>query len=379
MTAHAYLSASGAHRWLLCPGAPRLEAGAERVESEYAAEGTRAHEIAHAALSTGRTAAECAGPDDPDEMPGYVQQYVDFVNALPGHKLYETRVDFSPWVADGFGTADAIAIKDGIATVVDLKYGKGVPVYAEENPQAMLYALGTVNDLAFLYEIDTVRVVVFQPRIDNVSEWTVSTAALLQWAESVVRPAAAAAMEPDAPCVPGEKQCRFCDAKSVCAALASWSLDTALGGFGPAAPATDAESVSRVVGALTPDELADAYGRVSLVETWLKGVKAGVLQRLHDGREVPGYKLVAGRANRDWVDVGAAERMLKRVLGAANAYEKKLLSPAKAEKALGVKKDGDKRVNKHVETVPGSPTVATASDPRPAIQINPADGFDAAA
>lgn len=379
MTEHAKLSASGAHRWMHCPASIRLEADFPDKFSPHAAEGTAAHELAGQCLK-GVVNADTylndnvAGFDVGQEMVDAVQIYIDYVrlcrSASGGELLIEQRVDFSPWVPGGFGTADAVILGDGIATVVDLKYGKGVRVDAPYNPQAMLYALGTLNDHGYLYDIDAVRVAIVQPRLDHIDEWTVDTAELLAWAEAELQPAAAKALSPEAAPNPGEDACRFCRAKGACTALAEHNLSLVAEGFDNIAdcpPPTQADLMA-------DDMLGQVLPHLSSISKWIDAVRAEATSRLKGGGSVPGYKLVQGRSQRRWGNEEVAAGALRKKLKVADIYPKKLISPAQAEKLLG---KGNKIIEAHTIQPEGSPTLVPESDKRPAVDMDPAAGFEA--
>lgn len=381
MTKHAKLSPSGAHRWIACPGSIALEETLPVGDkgSIYAAEGTVAHEIAELCLSSGNDAKDYNGRvstvdgfdiTNDEAMQGYVQDYVDFVRDTDGEMFVEQRVNFSDWVPAGFGTADVIKMHGDAMSVIDLKYGMGVRVDADDNPQGMCYALGALNDYGFLYDVKHIRIVIVQPRLDHVSEWWITTEDLLDWAETVLKPAAKAALGDDAPRVPGPKQCKFCKGAGKCRELAEHSLSVASDGFStveaPGEP-VDAASLSDV-------EIGQLLPQLDGVAAWIKAVEAYAQERMETGHDIPGHKLVEGRSLRKWCDEIDAEIALKRTkLKVADIFTKKLISPAQAEKKLG-------KTHKVMDLVvkpDGRPTIAPVSDKRPALEINPADGFDA--
>tara|TARA_R110000868_G_scaffold142639_2_gene360080 strand:- start:1453 stop:2592 length:1140 start_codon:yes stop_codon:yes gene_type:complete len=372
MTAHAKLSASSAHRWLACPGSVAAEVGLPDRRTVFADEGTVAHELADMALSAGTDCVDFIGVqplDDIDievtqEMADYVQQYVDFVRELGGSQLYEQRVDFSEWVKDGFGTSDAIIIKNNKMTVVDLKFGKGHRVDAEQNPQGILYALGAFSDYGFLHEVEIVEIVIIQPRLDHISVWTTTKDHLFKKGEWISE-RAALTEQPNAERVPGDEQCQWCKAKGTCAALQKKTH---------AIIATDFDNLDKIKNpdTLTDDEVRAALDAKKLITSWFDAVENTVTQRLAAGNTFPGYKLVSGRSSRDWGDVAEAVKVLESQLG-ENAWERKLQSVAKAEKLLGKSKVSiiEPLINKKA----GRPTLAKASDPRPAVGAS-ADDFE---
>ncbi len=190
MTAHAKLSASGSARWLSCTGSVKAESTLPNTTTPYAMEGTAAHELADMCLSDGLSPHDyinqhIAGIPVDEEMADHVASYVAYVKSFSGIHFYEVRVDFSEWIPNGFGTSDAIVIDEKLKTVhvIDLKYGKGLPVDAENNSQGMLYALGVLSEYSFIYDLDHVVIHIYQPRIKNYSSWSISANDLLKWAE----------------------------------------------------------------------------------------------------------------------------------------------------------------------------------------------------
>ena len=387
MSAHARLSPSGAHRWMRCPGSVALEAPFPDNSNRYSAEGTLAHDLAaryfQDAVDPHTLVGTEATVDGFDftiskEMAAFVVDYAKLVReyAEGGMLLVEKRVDFSPVinVPDSFGTSDAIIIKGDELIVVDLKYGMGVKVDATENEQLQLYALGALNDFGILADFAMVTMVIHQPRLNHVSEWTIPVEQLREFGEDA-RLSAVEVLDHETPRLEaGEKQCRFCKAKAVCPALNdSVSLATA----GVATVADFAEFLPTLV----EDELSTAMSRVELVEQWCKGIRAEVERRLLAGTPVEGYKLVAGRkGNRAWADAAEAEQIMKKSfrLRDDDMYTKVLISPVAAEKLL---KDTPKRwarVQDLITRGEGKPSVAPATDTRPALAIaSVADEFRA--
>lgn len=360
MTAHAKLSASGAHRWMACPGSVAAEDGIPDRTSSFAEEGTRAHDLMECALINNRP---CSDFTTDNEMAEYVQIYVDYVEAARakmGNNTWmfiERRVDFSEWVPDGFGTADTIIVSDEVIHIIDLKFGKGVQVYAENNPQAQLYALGAYAELGFISNPQTVRISIVQPRLDHIDEWELSTVDLLKFGETV-RQAALDTANPNAKRVPGEKQCRFCKAKATCPALFKLTEQTLMADFEQLDEAPPANK-------LTDKQMRVVLENKTLVESWLLAVENLAKEKIASGASFPGFKLVEGRAIRRWSDETAAADRLLGLTRIEDVYTRKLISPAQAEKLLG-KKD-KAAIEDLIEKPRGSPTIAREDDPRPAI------------
>lgn len=370
-TAHALLSPSAAHRWINCTAAPRLEADVEDKDSEFAAEGTLAH--AHCAqklkaflgLPTEGEAREIAELNDryhTGEMDEYTDTYkvivLEKLNAAlaktsDAQLLVETRLDFSEYVPDAFGTADAIIIADGCMEVIDFKYGKGVRVSAEHNPQMMIYALGAYDKFSFDYRIERVRMTIVQPRIDNLSEFELSVSDLMAWTDETLRPAAKAAYDGKGKQNPGE-WCQFCKVKSSCRALAKQCTQMA-------------EDYAEKI--LTAEELAsEVLPKLATVKTWLAGIEDYALQQALAGVELPGWKLVEGRSVRKITDQdGAALALNKAGYKTAEIYKPQELRTITDLEKLTGKKQFAAICGDFIEKPQGKPTLAPESDKRPAI------------
>lgn len=360
---HAKLSASGAHRWLNCPGSVNAERGIKEGRSPHAEEGSAAHELGEKALISGKPCSDYIGTtfkewkDWPvtQEMADFVQIYVDFVNSFDGEAMIENRVHFDEWVPEGFGTSDAIVVNGDNLHVIDLKYGQGVQVFAEENPQGMLYALGAYALTEGLHKIKTVDITIVQPRLDHIDTWRISLKDLLKWG-NYVRERAELALTEDAPREPGDKQCHWCKAKATCPALKKMTDDIVMAFF------------DDPVDTLSDDDLANALSSKKLIIGWLDAVESLAKQRLSDGEGFPGYKLVAGRTTRKWADTGEACDKLLTMLEDEQVFETKAISPAKAEKLLGKAKAAE--IQGLIASSTGAPTLVPESDKRPAINIS---------
>ena len=369
--AHALLSASGAHRWLNCTPSARLEAQFPDTTSEAAKEGTLAHEIAEVkvrnyfqtldygkAWKTKELAKLKKRKLYAPEMDSYTNDYVDYCRAaaLEWENIpyidVEKKLDLSGYVPEGFGTADLIMIGGSRLRIIDLKYGKGVPVNAERNPQLMLYALGAYDAYSMLYDIQEVELSIFQPRIDNTSSWTVSINELMAFGE-LVKEKAAIAIKGEGEQTPGD-WCRFCRARAQCRARAEKNVELAF-------------MTDKAPELLALDEIGGYLERGEDVARWLKDLQEYALSQCLAGHEVAGWKAVEGRGSRDWTDQEEAfKRLEEHGIDEAMLYERKPLSLAQTEKLVGKKEFAD-TVGDLVVKKPGKPTLVPETDKRTAI------------
>lgn len=377
--AHASASPSAAHRWLNCTASVKAESHFQDKGSIYAEEGTLAHELAEAWINGPethiRTKIEEFYADHPElegsykEMCDYLEPYIDYVNEEfsdakhkdPGAvRMTEQRTDLSKWVPGGFGTTDVTIVAGEKLTIIDLKYGKGVPVEAKDNPQLRLYALGMYELLSDVYDIDVVKMVIYQPRLDRVSWDEMSVADLLRWGDEVVAPAAKTALSGKGTFTPGE-HCQFCKARNECKARAKHYLEL---------------KKYREKAFLSNAEIAEILGYVDGLVKWADGLKENVLSRALEGEEFPGWKVVEGRSNRKYAapDDKIAEAAVKAGYDNALLWEKKLLTLSAMEKLMG-KKDFEKVLGKMIEKPQGKPTLAPEKDPRPSLLNTAADDF----
>lgn len=372
--AHALLSASSAHRWLACPPSAVAAEAYESEDTEYTKEGTLAHEvaeiIARAVLDKGcytKTrwddgridieGKEWNSADITEEMIECAEGYADYILEQIKYPdavvLLEQRVDFSPWVPEGFGTADCIIIQGATMDVIDYKYGKGVTVSAVENSQEKLYGLGALNDYGFACDVEKIRLHIYQPRLNNISVDELSDYELLGWAEKTVKPTAAKAAKGKGNYSPGE-HCRFCPHAGRCRALTKICTEY-----------VETHGIKAGIETLAPWEVAEVLRMEPLVSLWLKRVKDQALTTMLNGGDVPGYKVVAGRGSRAWKDEVAAASILKaNGYTPEETYKVELLSVAAMEKAIGKKKVAE-ILEGQIETKTGAPTVAPESDKRP--------------
>lgn len=378
---HALLGASSAARWIACTPSARATENLPDEETKYAAEGTRAHEVCEAHL---RYSLECwetgqvapilgeslrldGQPDDPPEMVKAANQYVSFIHDLwvgfpcrPG-VFIEQEVDVSRWVPQGFGTCDCLMIGGGLLHIIDFKYGQGVPVNPERNPQLMYYALGAYELFRETDEIEVVRMSIVQPRMQEEPQtWELPLADLLTWACEVLAPAAHMAWRGEGEYHTGD-HCRFCKAHPACRA---WKDKYGpLAGFEPySEPAT-----------LSDEELGEWLQKLEGLAAYAKDLEEYAQQALMEGRTLPGWKLVQGRSTRKWTDQDAAfQQMEHDGIDEAMLYTRTPISLTAAEKMIGKKKFAE-TMSAFITRAPGAPKLAAASDPRPA--YNRLEGF----
>lgn len=368
--AHSRLSASGSHRWMECSGSVRMEEPFPDETSPHAAEGTAAHELFEAILrNDGQVpddalyAPHAAGYDT-GEMVKNLREGVDYVRNQEGAKFYEERVSLEALdpPCDMFGTVD-VAIWNagtGVLEILDLKYGQGVVVDPVENSQLMYYALGMILRLRVRPEI--IRVTVFQPRAGEpaIRSWEFDWERLKQFKTDLLD-RANATLDPEAPLAVGD-HCRWCKAKAVCPAQHQFALEVAQVEFDVA----DREPAMPAVEGLTADQIGLILERAKLVEDWLKAVREYAHSAIEAGGEVPGWKLVAGRRSRSWVDEAAAEAWLRQRFKVGEILPRKLVSPAQAEKL--VKDRARLEIPEEMILVSdGAPKLAPADSPKPAL------------
>ena len=362
---HALLGASSSARWLVCTPSARLEAMFPDEQSPYAAEGTVAHDLAESILRHKLEGKKSPKLDDySTEMIEAVNRYVDIceekvnesrTRSSDAEAMIEARLDFSRWVPDGFGTGDMVIVADGILEVIDLKYGKGVPVSAIENTQMRLYALGAYDINEFLYDIKSVRMTIVQPRLDSISTDEMALEELLDWGEEI-KPIAQRAFRGEGECTPCD-YCNFCKARHTCRALA----DTCLTAF-----YKDGGKLNQL---LTDSEVSDILAMKDLITKWIKGVYDFAYEKALSGeKQWPGYKLVEGTSRRTITDPEAAAKTLLD-----NGYkEEDIFKPRELEgitnlqKVLG-KKGVTEYLEAYIDKPEGKPTLVPDSDKRPAI------------
>ena len=359
---HAVLSASSSHRWLNCSPSARLEQEFEDRETEAAAEGTAAHALCEHKLRRAlkMQSRKPISKYDCEEMDTHTDNYVQFVletiAQAKGHCAdpiinIEQRLDFSCYVPHGFGTGDCIIIADKTLHIIDFKYGQGVLVEAEQNPQMMLYALGALRIYDTLYDIEDVAMTIYQPRRENISTWTITVSDLLSWAENELVPKARLAFDGKGEYMPGP-WCTFCKAAVKCRARAEEKLALARYEFAQPPLLTDAE-------------IEEILGKLDDLTRWADEIKSYAQDAaLNHGKQWHGYKVVEGRSVRKYSDEEA-------VIEAANAagyhdiFRKTLLPITEMEKLMG-KQEFAEVLSGLIIKPAGKPTLVPITDKRPA-------------
>ena len=366
---HAKLGPSGAHRWLNCTPSANQELEFADRTTEAAAEGTAAHALAEHKLRKAlkMRSTRPVSQYDCDEMEGHTDDYVQFIlEALEEAKqlcidpliLIEQRLDLTCYVPDSFGTGDCLIVADHLLHVTDLKYGKGVLVEAENNPQMMLYALGALRLFDGLYDIDTVAMTVYQPRRDNVSTWTITVDELLAWAEEFLKPKAALAYKGEGEFIPGP-WCTFCKASVKCRARAEAKLQLAKYEF--AKPPL-----------LTDEEIEEILSKLDDLTKWASEIVAYAQDAaINHGKHWNGFKLVESKTNRKYGDEAAVIDAAKAA-GYHDIFRKSLIPITEMEKLMG-KKTFASVLGGLVVKPKGKPTLVPASDKRPAIHTTGAN------
>lgn len=380
--AHASLGASKASQWLACTPSIRLGEQYEETTSVFAREGTFMHELSELYLSyelkqmtkvqLNKKLKQMKQNEFYNaEIEQAVQTYVDVVTEKMNEArarskdpliLIEERVDFSPWVPEGFGTGDVILISGDRLEIVDLKGGKGVKVSAEDNPQMRLYALGAINNFGVLYDIDSVLMTIVQPRLDNVSTDEMQVEELLEWAANVVKPKAELAFKGEGEFVPGE-HCRFCKVKANCRARAEENLKRACMDF-------------QKPPLLTDDEIVEVLTTIDQLMSWAKDVQEFALAKaMNENKQWPGMKLVEGRGSRKYSDDNAVVEALTAAGYESDVIFKKSLNTITTlEKELG-KKTFQELLGSLITKAPGKVKLVPEEDKRQEIQSSPEVDF----
>lgn len=348
-----------------CTPSARLEQEFEGTESEAAKEGTAAHALCEHKLKKALHMRSKRPVSDynSDEMEECSDAYVDFVmeqyelakqTCKDPVVLIEQKLDFSCYVPDGFGTGDCIIISDGKLHIIDLKYGMGILVEAEENPQMKLYALGALEIYDALYDIKEVSMTIFQPRRENVSTWTISVDELKNWAEKELKPKAQMAYRGEGEYLPGE-WCTFCRAAVRCRARAEEKLKLA-------------QSEFKLPPLLTDTEIEEILSILLDLTKWGNEILAYATEAaVTHGKDWRGFKVVEGRSVRKYRDEDQVAEAAKEA-GYTDIYRKSLIPLIEMQKLMG-KQKFEEVLGGLVFKPPGKPTLVPVADKRPAINV----------
>ena len=361
---HAKLSPSASSRWINCTGSILLsdlmadKYGTDNIftSSNAANEGSLAHEISEKALKSSKDTIEFIGykafnHTADESMCAYTQEYVDFVRSIPGTRFIEQQVTVNK---DLWGTADAIVINADTLHTVDLKFGMGVKVYATNNTQARIYALGTIKTLSSSIPagVKKVTMTIHQPRLDHIDSETITLTDLFKWEREVLNPAIKAVQASTSDLLdlhPSESACKFCPAKAYCPKLYSDMI----------------ELFDNNVDEVTDTQLSAILDKLSLIESWSKSLRDRAFNTMRNGGNIDGYKLVEGRSMRKWKDESHAIELLSTITDTDKLFTRKFVSPSQAEKIIG-KKTMVNFLNL-ISKPPGKPTIVSIHSKKPAI------------
>jgi hypothetical protein len=324
MTAHALLSASSSKRWLSCSPSARLEATLPEPKRstkgiDFSAEGTLAHTLSEIRL---KLHYNQIGQEEYDKeyedvkahdiynnytseerisFEDYVDNYVLYVRSQIGEgdtPLFEQRVDFSDWVPDGFGTADVVILSERSIRVIDLKFGRGIPVVAQDNSQLRLYALGAYAKFKEEYpEIKEVSYTIHQPRLDSISTDGTTVHKLIDWANYFVKPKAKKAWAGSGEFLPGD-WCQFCKAKAQCRARSDFNTELAKQDF-------------KDPPLLSDEEISNVLNKAQDLKSWANDVEEYALTKAIEENKIPkGYKLSTTMTHRKIADSQLAATVL---------------------------------------------------------------------
>jgi hypothetical protein len=389
---HALLSPSSSSRWLNCTPSAKLEALEPNiVPSEFAEEGTEAHLLA--AIKLAYMLKKISPAEYSNQFEAFIMhsryynaEFNEYVNAYcqevmdiihldypnePIDVFLEVTVNFNDIVPQGSGTADVVMVGRDFIHIVDLKFGKGVPVNAIENTQLRLYALGSTKTFRLKGIFKKVRMTIIQPRLYDKSNDEMDVMALNVWAETYVKPRAELAIKGEGEFVPGE-HCKFCKIRAKCEALATAQLNAAKAEFELAVVDDPLHPTVLEPSQMSPEMLARILTIGPKFQDWFKDVeKYAKAVMINQGIKLPGYKLVRGRSNRLITDKERVAEILKTNGYDAEKYlsTPELLGLTALEKNIG-KKVIDHLVGDYIIKPEGPPTVAEESDTREAIDVN---------
>ncbi len=405
MSEHALLAPSGMHRWGKCAGSVAAIIAAEvgDTSSEFAREGSAAHVLGERALEYEKPCTfwlgekiaigyEVGGVETyqefevDEDMCEFVQVYVDQVNREPGELLIEERFDLGQvyGVEEQFGTGDAVKLDyENLRLYVgDLKFGRGVIVFAKDNDQMYSYGAGALKQYELLADWETITVAVHQPRLNHYDEHTLTRAELETWMRNAKVDAAHAmsmigkpADEIEAAKTPGEDQCQWCPLKGTCIPLAEWTHKQVFDDFVNLEDDTVTPTQST---SISDGTLGKLVTRADIIESACREWRAEGKRRLEAGIAIPGWKLVEGRAGkREWSSESKAEDIMKAARIKSDVmYTKKLLTLPAAEKVFKKKPKIWTKLLTLLQQAAGAPAMAEATDSRPELVVADESQFE---
>jgi len=364
-----------------CTPSARLEEQYEDKAGNAAAEGTLAHSICELKLQkiftdqnmTTRTYNSRMKKLQSDElydpeMERYTDAYVDYVKELAYSMpaapmlMVEKRLDYSVYAPEGFGTGDCVMLQGEELHIFDFKYGKGVPVSAEGNPQLGLYALGAYTEYGFIYPIKKIILHIVQPRLNNFSSWETNITELLVWGE-YVKKRALLAYKGEGEFKEGEwcDSC-FCKIAGTCRHRADNNMSLMQDAWDVV---TNREKSPAT---LSNEEVGNILKRAQFLASWVKKLEKHAMDTMLQGGDIPGWKLVEGRSNRAFSDTDAAiQAAISAGYDEALLYERKPVSLTEMEKLVD-KEVWNNTIATFVIKPQGKPTLAPADDKRPQFQ-----------
>jgi hypothetical protein len=369
---HALLSPSGAKRWLTCTPSAQLESKLPDRATSYADEGTFAHWLSidvilayrlgriseknyntEISIAKTRKYYSISLHEYCKDFASYVIEQYNRARAIDKHTaiFLETEIDLSMFIPEGFGTADVIIICEGLLILIDLKYGQGVPVDAEDNDQLKVYGSGALEKFKPLFDVDVLELHIYQPRIGNISSWKISANSLTNWVNEVLIPGAIAAYNGHGDYEPGE-HCKFCRARLQCHALSAWVLSS----YEP----------GQIPGTISAKKVSEILQKQAVIKSWLSSITEWALEEaLQKGRKWPGFKLVEGTSRRQIKDENGALKILQGLKLAKSEYTRTELLPiGQLEDLVGGQKNFNKLFESVIHKPKGAPTLVPVSDKR---------------
>lgn len=330
---HSPWGASSSHRWMNCPASIKRSEGIETKSSEFADEGTVAHELAEIVLRGKEVPKDLllSQEDNGQDMIENVQVYVDYIDTIladhPEAECYVEQKFCLDYIdKDLYGTNDCVIVDPfNKVWVIDFKYGKGISVSPENNSQLLFYALGALQE----NDVSKVELVIVQPRLEpQVKTWEVPVGRMEEF-EKELKAAVGLTRGNNPPAKAGD-HCRFCPASKTCITLRNEAYAVAQVEF-----KEDEEIILPTPSELTPEQIAQVLSGASLLSHWVSQVSTYANDMAQKGTKIPGYKLVAKRSNRKWIDEEEVIKEFEPVFSEDLFEPRKLKTPAKLEKIVG--------------------------------------------